>query len=1319
MSLDQLNRLAPQHPPTGQLVLQQPPELPKPEGATNTIMMAVPMLGSMGSIAVIALAGEPTVRTYLMGGMFLFIALAMVGGNMWRQRSTHETAVRETRREYLAYLSETRETVRETARRQRAHGEWIMPAPESLPFIAEEGTRVWERRGDQADRLIARVGTSTQPLALELEEAPTPALAQLDPVSVSAAHRFVLTHELQPGMPHGIDLGSIARLEIAGPANAARGLARSIATQLATFASPDLVQIAVLASPESIARWEWVKWLPHAHSTRSRDAVGSARMVGETWADIEGLAAPDIASRARFQLGAPASGPHLVLIVDGGRIPAGHPLSGGEGVQGVTVIDLPATWDELQDRDTIRLLLGEGDAMHIVRRGLAPHPARADRLGVPVAEATARRLMPRLEDAESEESGGPARAISAELTDLLGLPNVTEFDPAVAWRPRLPRDRLRVPIGLTATGQPMILDIKESAQQGMGPHGLLIGATGSGKSEVLRTLVLSLALTHSSEDLNFVLVDFKGGATFAGMADMPHVSAIITNLGDDLTLVDRMQDAITGEMVRRQELLRDAGNFANVADYETARKGGRDDLDPLPALFIVADEFSELLSAKPEFADLFVAIGRLGRSLQMHLLLSTQRLEEGKLRGLESHLSYRVGLKTFSASDSRTVIGVPDAFSLPGGGGHGILKSDSGALTQFRAAYVSAPPKATRRKAQAGAPVREVRVEHFSAAPVISRTPAIERPEPEVQAEPTDKRATFDIAVSRMAGKGRPAHQVWLPPFDLPPTMDELMPDLAVDPSLGLLSPAWRSSGTLRLPIGMVDRPLEQRRDTFELDLGGAGGHLAIVGGARSGKSTLARTVVAGLALTNTPAEVQVYVMDFGGGAFTPMQRLEHVAGVATRTEPDVLRRMYAEILGIVNTREEYFRHHGIDSIETYRRMRREGTADDGYGDLFLVVDGWPTLRAEFDQMEIDLQTLAGRGLTFGLHLIATTSRWMDFRTAIRDVFGSKIELRLGDPMDSEIDRKIAKGVPVERPGRGLTMSGHHFLAALPRIDGDPEDDTLTQGVDDLMQRISQSWTGPSGPKLRLLPDQLPLAALRSQVQGSKMSERILLGIDEAAFAPVGLDPRRDSHLYLLGDIGSGKSSFLRGISREIQRLATPKEAQIFVVDYRRALLSEISEEYLAGYFTTAEQATGELRDIAAYLQTRLPGPDVTPKQLRERSWWTGADVYVLVDDYDLVASASGNPISALQPLLAQAGDVGLHLIMTRRSGGASRALYEPVLQSLRDLAVPGILLSGSPDEGPLLGSVKPRPAVPGRAQLVTRERGLQTLQLAYAPPSV
>ena len=256
-----------------------------------------------------------------------------------------------------------------------------------------------------------------------------------------------------------------------------------------------------------------------------------------------------------------------------------------------------------------------------------------------------------------------------------------------------------MPIGVGADGGAIELDLKESAQDGMGPHGLLIGATGSGKSELLRTLVLGLAATHSSEQLNFVLVDFKGGATFASLDRLPHTAAVITNLADALPLVDRMVDAINGELVRRQELLRRAGNFASVRDYERARAAGSP-LAPLPSLLLICDEFSELLSAKPDFIDLFVQIGRLGRSLGVHLLLASQRLEEGRLRGLDTHLSYRIGLRTFSALESRTVLGVPDAYELPRSPGHGYLRAGTDPLARFKAAYVSG---AVRRRQRAPA----------------------------------------------------------------------------------------------------------------------------------------------------------------------------------------------------------------------------------------------------------------------------------------------------------------------------------------------------------------------------------------------------------------------------------------------------------------------------------------------------------------------------------------------------------------------------------------------------------------------------------------
>ncbi|HET6938161.1 MAG TPA: type VII secretion protein EccCb, partial [Nocardioides sp.] len=318
--------------------------------------------------------------------------------------------------------------------------------------------------------------------------------------------------------------------------------------------------------------------------------------------------------------------------------------------------------------------------------------------------------------------------------------------------------------------------------------------------------------------------------------------------------------------------------------------------------------------------------------------------------------------------------------------------------------------------------------------------------------------------------------------------------------------------------------------------------------------------------------------------------------------------------------------------------------------------------------------------------------------------------------LDSEIDRRMAASVPQNRPGRGLVASKLHFLTALPRVDGDARPDTLGDGVDDLVRRVSEAWTGPAGPKLRLLPERISLDDVRAQA-GEPAT--LLIGIDEKELAPVSLAPDTEPHLLVFGDGQSGKSSVLRGLAREIMRTRTPQQAQIVVVDYRRALLGEVPDEYLLNYLTSANQAQPALRDLATYLENRIPGPDVTPEQLRSRSWWNGAEVFVLVDDYDLVATQQSSPVAALQPLLAQARDVGLHVTVARRSGGASRALYEPVIQTLRDLAMPGLMLSGSPDEGPLLGNLRPAPAPPGRGRLVTRDRGVEVVQIAWTEPAL
>jgi S-DNA-T family DNA segregation ATPase FtsK/SpoIIIE len=1075
------------------------------------------------------------------------------------------------------------------------------------------------------------------------------------------------------------------------------------------------MRIAVCAGKKWMAHWEWIKWLPHALHPEDTDAAGPVRLMTEDLGELDRLLGAELKDRGRFKPGTADALPYHVVINDGGYIPHDSPL-GADAIQGVTVIDLSGTTTPVEEAATLRLevlpdwfnRVQVDHAAKEVITGLG----RPDRLSYLQADALARQLAPlRATPAKSGENQDVLGA-NMTLSDLLGVADPRRLDIHAMWRSRAQRNRLRTPIGLGADGRMVELDIKESAQGGMGPHGLIIGATGSGKSELLRTLVLGLACSHSSEILNFVLVDFKGGATFLGLDTLPHVSAVITNLEDELPLVDRMYDALHGEMVRRQELLRAAGNYASLRDYEAARERGAD-LRPMPTLFVILDEFSELLSAKPEFIDLFVMIGRLGRSLGVHLLLASQRLEEGRLRGLDTHLSYRVGLRTFSAMESRVVLGVADAYELPSAPGNGYLKFDTTGMTRFKAAYVSGPFAPESRPERQGAATQRQVVLY---GPAYIPPPVAPDPEPAPEQQETSmagRESLLDVMVSQFDGFGPPAHRIWLPPLAEPLSLSHLLPPLSITRDFGLTTVGWGGRGKLNAVVGVVDRPFEQRRDPFRVDLSGAAGHLAVAGGPQSGKSTVLRTLITSLALTHTPREVQFYCLDFGGGTLSSLDGLPHVGGVANRLDSDRVRRTVAEVSSLLGQREREFSERGIDSMATYRRQIAEGAIrGNQFGDVFLVIDGWLTVRQDYENLEPVITDLAARGLGYGIHVVAATNKWSEFRPGIRDLFGSRLELRLGDAYESEVNRRAAMGVPEGVPGRGLTRDGYHFLSALPRIDGARQADDLTAGVRALVDAVREAWQWAPAPRVRLLPAVLPAEDLPGMEQ---TGPRIPIGIDEATLSPVLADFTGDPHLIVIGDTESGKSNMLRLIAEGVVARHTPSEARLIVIDYRRSLLDAAYTDHRIGYAASSTVAGEMVAEAREALVKRLPPSDLTPDQLRARNWWKGADLYFIVDDYDLVATGS-NPLAPLLDLLPQARDIGMHLVMSRAMGGAGRALFDPLMQRLKDMASPAVIMSGDKDEGVLFG-VRPHPLPRGRAYYVDRKSGSRLIQTAFMPP--
>ncbi|MFX4273452.1 type VII secretion protein EccCa [Propionibacteriaceae bacterium Y1685] len=1333
--------------PRGDLLLESPPEIPPPPASKGfgAVLRILPMVAGAGAMAMMMTSGGGGRGPLgmVMGGMYGVSMLGMMMSQVGRGNDDTAAQLDASRRDYFRYLNQTRRKVRQSAAAQRRAVTWRHPHPAVLWSTAGQ-KRMWERRPESDDFMSIRISEGPQQFAQRITPPESKPIEDLEPLTTGALRRFIRTHRTVPSVPLALSFKGFSTVQLIGDLESERKLAYSMVAQVATWHAPTDCRIVFCVAPEVRHLWDWAKWLPHTQHPTRRDGAGSIRLFATNTTDL-----------AQVSDGAVGHGDaapkHVVLVVDGISNVSADSLSSPS--TRVTMIDVSTIRERPRRVETGHAVLEVREETLMLHRRqpsgqIARTPlGRPDQIPMVTAEILARALAPyrmpttaveEVEDDSAEVTFEPPKDYPA----MLGQGDPLTFDLRQNWKLRPMHQRLRIPVGNGTDMRPVELDIKESALGGMGPHGICIGATGSGKSEFLRTLVLGLAMTHSSEFLNFVLVDFKGGATFLGLDTLPHVSAVITNLEGELTLVDRMQDALAGEMERRMEVLRDAGNFKNREDYEEARLEGLD-VPPMPSLFIVVDEFSELLSARPEFIELFIQIGRIGRSVGVHQLLASQRLEEGKLRGLDTFLSYRIALRTFSAAESRTVIGVPDAYELPSGPGNGYLKYDTTNMVQFKAAYVSGPWEGSSASPVAGSsagglmaasavqpkawipPVLEFESSHV---PIVEppSEPGPDESDDEVESETKPAKAEeedeaetlLNIVVGKLRGQGWPAHQVWLPPLDDPPTADQLLGELTTVEGRGLTTADPRFHHTLNAPVALVDRPRQQRRDPMWMNFSGSGGHLAVVGGPQSGKSTALRTVMTTLALTHTPQEIGFYVLDFGGGSLGAMRDMPHVGSVCGRLDVDRVRRTVAEMTSLVQSRELAFAEQGIDSMNTYRRGRRDGSipADRFPTDVFLIIDGWQTLRSEFEEQDPVITTLAGRGLGFGVHIVGTGNKWSDFRLAIRDLIQSRIELKLGDAFESEIDRKVAALVPGGRPGRGLSTDKLHMLTALPRIDSVESADDLADGARNMITAMNEAWQGPRAAEVRMLPEMLPASSL-PPVEYNGTDRSFPFGVDELELSPTLWDPSVEPHFVAFGAPESGKSSLLRTFLDGITTRYATNEAKVMIIDYRRSLLGYVESDHMLGYAASHDAANELIKQAAGAIKARLPGPDVTQQQLRDRSWWKGPDLFVVVDDYELVATSLGNPLQQMAPYVSQALDVGLHVVIARGMGGAGRSAFsDQVIARMKDAVNPGLIMSGTKDEGALLADVKPTPLPPGRGTLVTRA-GKVLVQTAFQPP--
>lgn len=1374
-------RPTPEKPPVikpENIVLSTPLSIPPPEGKPWwLIVVGVVVVGLLGGMVAMVFASGSHVfggigsifPLFMMVGIMMMMFRGMGGGQQQMSRPKLDAM----RAQFMLMLDMLRETAQESADSMDANYRWFHPAPNTLA-AAVGSPRMWERKPDGKDLNfgVVRVGVGmTRPEVTWGEPQNMPTDIELEPVTGKALQEFGRYQSVVYNLPKMVSLLVEPWYALVGEREQVLGLMRAIICQLAFSHGPDHVQMIVVSS--DLDQWDWVKWLPHFGDSRRHDAAGNARMVYTSVREFAAEQAELFAGRGSFtprhaSSSAQTPTPHTVIIADVDD-PQWEYVISAEGVDGVTFFDLTGSsmWTDIPERKlqfdktgVIEALPRDRDTWMVID-DKAWFFALTDQVSIAEAEEFAQKLAQwRLAEAYEEIGQRVAHIGARDILSYYGIDDPGNIDFDSLWASRtdtMGRSRLRAPFGNRSdNGELLFLDMKSLDEGGDGPHGVMSGTTGSGKSTLVRTVIESLMLSHPPEELQFVLADLKGGSAVKPFAGVPHVSRIITDLEEDQALMERFLDALWGEIARRKAICDSAG-VDDAKEYNSVRARMRargQDMAPLPMLVVVIDEFYEWFRIMPTAVDVLDSIGRQGRAYWIHLMMASQTIES-RAEKLMENMGYRLVLKARTAGAAQAA-GVPNAVNLPAQAGLGYFRKSLEDIIRFQAEFLWRDyfqPGVSIDGEEAPALVHSIDyirpqlfTNSFTPLEVSVGGPDIEpvvaQPNGEVlesddieggededeEGVRTPKVGTVIIDQLRKI-KFEP-YRLWQPPLTQPVAIDDLVNRFLGRP----WHKEYGSACNLVFPIGIIDRPYKHDQPPWTVDTSGPGANVLILGAGGSGKTTALQTLICSAALTHTPQQVQFYCLAYSSTALTTVSRIPHVGEVAGPTDPYGVRRTVAELLALVRERKRSFLECGIASMEMFRRRKFGGEAgpvpDDGFGDVYLVIDNYRALAEENEVLIEQVNVIINQGPSFGVHVVVTADRESELRPPVRSGFGSRIELRLAAVEDAKLVRsRFAKDVPV-KPGRGMVavnyvrldsdpQAGLHTLVARPALGSTPDNVFECDSVVAAVRRL----TSAQAPPVRRLParfgvEQVRELASRDTRQGVGAGG-IAWAISELDLAPVYLNFAENSHLMVTGRRECGRTTTLATIMSEIGRLYAPgassapppapgrPSAQVWLVDPRRQLLTALGSDYVERFAYNLDGVVAMMGELAAALAGREPPPGLSAEELLSRSWWSGPEIFLIVDDIQQLPPGFDSPLHKAVPFVNRAADVGLHVIVTRTFGGWSSAGSDPMLRALHQANAPLLVMDADPDEGFIRGKMKGGPLPRGRGLLMAEDTGV------------
>lgn len=1134
--------------------------------------------------------------------------------------------------------------------------------------VANKDRRIWERMPSNKDFLDVRLGKGTRASTINLK-LPKERFSMVDDPLLEELKEIGGDYRLVSNVPICLPLLENKMVGMIGERKMIIEAVMSIIVQLAALHSYDEVKLVCICRHKESGPWDWVRQLPHIWGPEksirffasSRDEVREVlQYLHEVLKEREQVK-KDYLQQQAMQL------PYFIIFIEAPELvenePVMHYLTNSDESLGVSTVFiyeklslLPKECNAFVQFSDIECSVYHRDSPEGDMVAFTPDPILDQDL-----DAFSRTLA-----ATKVKEVASALSLPSMLTfmEMYKAGRIEQLDIKRRWRENLSYRSLEAPLGVKAGNVQFYLNIHEKYH---GPHGLIAGMTGSGKSEFIQSYILSMAVNYHPNDVSFILIDYKGGGMANCFAGLPHIAGMITNLGGNQ--IHRSLISLESELKRRQRIFAEHG-VNHIDKYQQLYKEYKAK-EPLPHLVIISDEFAELKSQQPEFMAELVSTARIGRSLGVHLILATQKPSGVVDDQIWSNTSFRICLKVLDKSDSSEMLKRPEAANIVQPGRCYVQVGNNEIFELIQSGWSGAPYIPTDKIESK----EDKQLELIDGCGRPLKTAACETKA--AKSDETQMSAIVDYISGLAEKEGITPLKLWMD------TLAEViyLDDIEAGNGGGWDGEGWQPVDRWMCPVvGMIDDPKGQKQYPLEVNIGNEG-HIALYGAPGTGKTTFLQTLIYSLVKSYSPEAVNIYIADFGGRTMGYYNELPHVGGVVFSDNEEGIGKLFKLFSKELESRKKQFSEYGVGNLKAY--METDGAKVPV---LLLVLDGYEAFNELYPDFEQTVITISREGGNYGIYLVLTASNTNSIKHRVTQNIKSMYTLQLNDKYDYVGLVGQTNGLePEVVPGRGLVKIGTvlEYQTAVA-FEAASEADRVYR-LRTLFREMGSKWKGHRAKSIPFVPEELTLdLMLENEEIASEVGKGLLpVGYDLGEAEAASLDLADKITYGVLGFDKTGKTNLIKAIHRMIKAHSGWK---VYIVDGDQRELQRFSLKYGAdGYVCSADEFDAFIVPLVEEMKTRHKAlkafREKESNEISEREYMSRYErIFVLIDNFDsFYDMISEDALNLMENILRGGAGLGVSFIVSGEPVRISRYTGSTLHSQIFN-GTSGILLGGRLD---------------------------------------